>query len=101
MYTLHTQVAIRCASLQNESLDDAMRLNMIRDYCKFVIIRHPLERLVSRFRNKIEPPFNDMLVRFPNFIKLTILQKFRNVEFEKWMNSEKNTTSVSCLKSSY
>ena len=65
-----------------------MRLSMIQDYYKFVIIRHPLERLVSGFRNKIEPPFSDMSVRFPNYIKLTILQKFRNTEFEKWMNSE-------------
>lgn len=65
-----------------------MRLNMIQDYYKFVIIRHPLERLVSGFRNKIEPPFSDMSVRFPNYIKLTILQRFRNAEFEKWMDSK-------------
>lgn len=60
---------------------------MIRNYYKFTIIRHPLERLVSGFRNKIEPPFNDMSVRFPNYIKRDILQKFRNAEFVKWLNS--------------
>ena len=80
--------AIRRASLQNNSLDDSTRLNMIRDYYKFVIIRHPLERLVSGFRNKIEPPFNDMSVRFPNYIKLTILQRYRKTEFERWMDSK-------------
>ena len=85
---LSLYTGIRRASLMNKSLDDTKRLNMIENYYKFVIIRHPLERLVSGFRNKIEPPFNDMSVRFPNYIKMTILQKFRNAEFEKWMSSE-------------
>lgn len=68
---------------------------MIQDYYKFVIIRHPLERLVSGFRNKIEPPFNDMSVQFPNYIKLTILQRYRTAEFEKWMDSKtKHNLSV-------
>ena len=61
---------------------------MIQDYYKFVMIRHPLERLVSGFRNKIEPPFSDMSVRFPNYIKMTILQRYRSTEFEKWRDSK-------------
>ena len=65
-----------------------MRLTMIQDYYKFVMIRHPLERLVSGFRNKIEPPFSDMSVRFPNYIKMTILQRYRSAEFEKWRDSK-------------
>lgn len=65
-----------------------MRLTMIQDYYKFVMIRHPLERLVSGFRNKIEPPFSDMSVRFPNYIKMTILQRYRSTEFEKWRDSK-------------
>lgn len=53
-----------------------------------MIVRHPLERLVSAFRNKIEPPLADFSVRFPNYIKLTILQKYRQKEFEEWVESE-------------
>ena len=50
-----------------------------------MIIRHPLERLVSGFRNKIEPPLVDLSERFPNYIKLTILQRYRSKEFHDWM----------------
>lgn len=53
-----------------------------------MVVRHPLERLVSAFRNKIEPPLTDFSVRFPDYIKLTILQKYRQKEFEEWVESE-------------
>ena len=95
MYLLHYMYMCTCiipgirrVSFLNKSLDDAARLDKIKHYFKFMIVRHPLERLVSGFRNKIEPPLTDMSVRFPNYIKLTILQKYRPREFEDWVESE-------------
>lgn len=85
-YPIH--VGIRQASLLNRSLDNTKRLDKIQNYYKFVVIRHPLERLVSAFRNKIEPPLTDFSIRFPDYIKLTILQKYRQKEFEEWVESE-------------
>ena len=84
----HYPLGIRHASLLNSSLDKTQRLNKIRNYYKFMIVRHPLERLVSGFRNKIEPPVKEFSVRFPDYIKLAILQKYRTKEFEEWIESE-------------
>jgi hypothetical protein len=43
-------------SFLNTNLTDRMRVNKLRDYFKFVMVCNPLERLVSAYRNKIEPP---------------------------------------------
>ena len=84
----HTLSGIRHASLLNKTLDDVQRLSKIQNYFKFMMVRHPLERLVSAFRNKIEPPVTDFSFRFPNYIKLTILRTYRSKEFEKWVDSD-------------
>ena len=78
----HCPVGIRHASLLNSSLDETQRLDKIRNYYKFMIVRHPLERLGSGFRNKIEPP-EEFSIRFSDYIKLAILQKYRTKEFEE------------------
>ena len=35
-------------------LNDSERLDVVSTYYKFVMLRHPLERLVSAYRDKIE-----------------------------------------------
>ena len=48
--------AIHRVSFLNTQLTDEMKLQKLKNYFKFVMIRNPLERLVSAYRNKIEPP---------------------------------------------
>jgi dermatan 4-sulfotransferase 1 len=48
--------AIQRTSFLNTQLTDKMRLQKLKKYFKFMMIRNPLERLVSVYRNKIEPP---------------------------------------------
>ena len=40
----------------NVHLNDWERIAKLREYFKFMMIRNPLERLVSAYRDKIEPP---------------------------------------------
>ena len=39
-----------------EGLTNEERLHQLKDYFKFIMLRNPLERLVSAYRDKIEPP---------------------------------------------
>ncbi len=82
MYT-----GIKKASLLNKNLTDFKRIQKIQNYFKFTILRHPLERLVSGFRNKIEPPLVRKTEKF-NQIKQDILKKYRNEAYQKWLKSD-------------
>ena len=50
------RLAIKQTSFQRSGLTDKQKINKIKTYFKFVMIRHPLERLVSAYRSKIQPP---------------------------------------------
>lgn len=82
------QPSIGKASLLNENLSDEERLRRIRTYFKFTFIRHPLERLLSAYRDKISPPlqFTNQLST-PDIYQRYILTKTRKEELEKWTAS--------------
>ena len=48
--------AIMKTSFLRDGLTNEMRLYKLRHFFKFMMIRNPLERLVSAYRDKIEPP---------------------------------------------
>ena len=69
----------------------------LNNYYKFAIVRNPLERLLSAYRNKLETPLKFSLRRnFPERLKAYILKKFRREEFEDWIADEiaHNTTDI-------
>ena len=83
--------AIQRASFLNTSLTDEERLYKIKNYYKFIIVRNPLERLLSAFRNKIETPLHlaesDIHLQYFEKLKHQILMKYRRVEFSRWLAS--------------
>lgn len=95
----------------NENLSDLDRLMRIEKYYKFVMIRNPLERLVSAYRNKIEPLLvtNLSMIDIVNKIqyaegdtffenhKLFIFSQYRPLDMLRW----KNTKGASGLKLSF
>ena len=81
---------LRRGSLLNKNLTDASRLLRMKNYFKFMIVRNPLERLVSGYRNKIEPPLMDLSDKFPNYIKRWILKTYRPVDYRQWIDQGGN-----------
>ena len=67
----------------------------LNNYYKFAIVRNPLERLLSAYRNKLESPLNYTIRRnFPERLKAYILKKFRTEEFEDWIADDEAHTTI-------
>ena len=82
--------ALRHASFLNKTLTEADRARRLQTYYKFMIVRNPLERIVSGFRDKIELPLNFAKQnRFPESVKKDILQQFRQAELLYWQQTAK------------
>ena len=92
------------ASFAAPFLSDIDRANRLNQYYKFMVVRNPLERFVSAYRNKIEAPVSSKKVKNTfETIKLAILKKYRPIEFAAWTAAKDhgNQTSISVSFSEY
>lgn len=86
----YLEPALKHASLMNVTLTTAQRLKIMHTYYKFMIVRNPLERIVSGYRNKIEPPLDfKKQDSFPHKVKKEILMRFRLPQFLQWQQISK------------
>lgn len=83
----YLEKGLKLASFVNKNLTDNSRLWRMQNYFKFMIVRNPLERLVSGYRNKVMPPLNDLSLKFPNYVKRNIIQKYRPLDLQYWLNA--------------
>ena len=79
--------ALRKRSFTNANLTISLKKMMIQDYYKTMFVRNPLERLLSAYRNKIEPPLNTLSTRFPNYLKREILETYQPLQYQAWLKS--------------
>lgn len=82
----YLEKALRRAAFLNKTITDTGKKVRLHDYYKIMIVRNPLERLISGYRNKIEPPFTEPSTRFPNSVKQTILETYRAKEYQAWLD---------------
>ena len=91
--------AIQKASFLNTTLTDKERMKRIKTYYKFMMIRNPLEWLVSAYRDKLEHiltfnvSYSHILLKKPTFQKGVdffeshkhwIMTEYRPLDFLKW-----------------
>ncbi len=83
--TKYLEPALAKTSFLNKTLTTSEKLFRLKSYYKFMVVRNPLERLLSAYRNKIEPPLvYDRQEKFPEWVKIEILERFRNMELHQW-----------------
>ena len=93
--------AMKKATFLNKTLTYPQRLKRIKEYFKFMMVRNPLERLVSAYCDKIEHPItssfsensSNITLLYKNeldsfeFHRRWILSQYRHAELKKWAKS--------------
>ena len=84
---------IHRASFLNSSLSNSHRLSKIKNYWKFMIVRNPLERLLSAFINKLSKPLkkSKYLNEF-ELLQRSIMKKYRTERLKRWKKGGMNET---------
>ena len=80
------------ASFLKHGLNDPQRLKKVRTYYKFTIIRNPLERLLSSYKDKFEPA---MKYNFDDWLqgdRENLLNRHRAEELRRWKQGRGNFT---------
>ena len=93
---VYLEPALNRVSFLNKTLSMGEKIYRFRNYFKFMIVRNPLERLVSGYRNKLELPVSyTRWDKFPDRVKVEILREYRSAEFTYWQQEpRKNNISV-------
>lgn len=69
------------------NLTKSQALYRLRHYFKFAVIRNPMERLVSAYKNKLERPFDvTFRKKFPDRLKAYILSLYDRKRFMTWIS---------------
>lgn len=79
------------ASFLNDSLTESQRLSKIKNYWKFMIVRNPLERLLSAFINKLSSPLKNNTKDLDMFEqhKRSIMEIYHPKKLKQWRNRGK------------
>ena len=87
---IYLEPALKHASMMNKTLTMKEKMDRWNNYYKFMFVRNPLERLVSAYRNKIEPPLSfSSQDKFPEFLKFDILNRYRQEDLLEWRRAHK------------
>ena len=81
------ELALKHSSFLNQKLTDSDRLLMIKEYKRYTIVRHPLERLLSAFRDKLEGPLIKKPFKQLNYfetLKHHIMNEHSHEEYVTW-----------------
>ena len=75
--------------------DKEEALHKLKTYYKFAIIRNPLERLLSAYKNKLENPFNiKFRKKFPDRLKAYILNLYDRKRLMNWVSLKNYTKDI-------
>lgn len=81
---------IQETSFLKTSLTDSQRLFKVKNFWKFMIVRNPLERLLSAYLNKLSKPLKRSVSTQDMFeeLKHSILQHYHPELYRQWANSD-------------
>ena len=91
---MQPRVASQLAKILLKSVDERKRKSIVQEYFKFVMFRHPLERLLSGYRSKMsvamrqDVPDTERDVETNLFFseKKEIISKVSPKEYKRWMS---------------
>jgi hypothetical protein len=76
-------------SFRNLTKEEA--IYRLKYYYKFAIVRNPLERLLSAYRNKLESPLDSsQRKKFPDRLKAYLLDKYDHERLKAWISANRS-----------
>ena len=78
---------IRKTSFLKKELTDLQRMEKVKMYYKFTIVRNPLERLLSAYRNKVEPLLQYNGKDWMDREKEGLVKLYRSEDLKRWKAS--------------
>ena len=86
----------------NSTLSTNQKIMRLKSYFKFTVVRNPLERFVSAYRNKLEAPVRyDQRDKFPESLKMRILEDYRSTELHQWARAARNNKTALSISVSF
>ena len=92
--SIYIEPALQHVSFLNNSLSASDVSRRINSYYKFMIVRNPLERLASLYRDKIQRPLGESKNKFEIEVKTEILQKYNPKEYLQWKRKKYSNFTV-------
>ena len=94
------EVGLKRSSFLSHSLNDTLRISKIQTYGKYTIVRHPLQRLLSAYLDKLSGPLTRVNKPFNYFqqLKHTILREESPDMYSTWSATNGMKVSVSFVE---
>ena len=91
------ELALKKVTFLNEELSEDEKLFRILRFNRYTIVRHPLERLLSAYIDKIKGPVLKVIhpVNYFERLKQEIFKKYCHNEFEVWKQSNRSESYIS------
>lgn len=91
------ELALKKVTLLNEELSEDEKLFRVLRFNRYTIVRHPLERLLSAYIDKIGGPVLRVIHRINYFerLKKEIFKKYCHDEYELWKQTNRSESYIS------
>ena len=87
---------LKKSSFLHKALTDESRIDALKTYGKYIIIRHPLQRILSAYLDKLSGPLLKEIKPYNYFehLKHDILKKYRKDDYAFWIENENSELKV-------
>ncbi len=82
----------------NHSLTDAKRVQKLKNYGKFIIVRHPLQRILSAYLDKLSSPLLRQLPEYDkgmHVFRHDIMKRYHPDKYSYWVENNHTELSIS------
>ncbi len=88
---------LKKSSFLHKTLTDQSRIDALKTYGKYIIVRHPLQRILSGYLDKLSGPLLRKEIKPYNYfqhLKHDILKKYKEEDYSFWIENKNSELKV-------